>query len=175
MDDASAPHLRGYRIGSALVLLLTLAAVGFFAWLGVQPQAGQHAPPPAPHVEVGTSLLRPRAITITRLGLGTVTAWNTATITPQVSGQIVELPLREGGMVKAGDVLVRLDPRPFQAALNQAKARESQDQANLVAAQKNLDRDQALLGRGFSPQQTVDNAQMRYFIVHLHRLLEPQG
>lgn len=157
MDDASAPHPRGYRIGSALVLLLAIAAVGCFAWLGLQPQASQHAPPPAPHVEVVTSVLRTRAITITRLGLGTVTAWNTATITPQVSGQIIELPLHEGGMVKAGDVLVRLDPRPFEAALNQAKARESQDQANLVAAQKNLNRDQALLGRGFSPQQTVDN------------------
>jgi membrane fusion protein, multidrug efflux system len=53
-------------------------------------------------------------------------AWNTATITPQVSGLVVELTFREGETVQKGDVLVRIDPRPFQAALDQAKAKKSQ-------------------------------------------------
>jgi len=80
------------------------------------------------------------------------------TITPQVSGRIVSIPFREGRGVKEGDVLVQIDPRPFQAALDQAKAKKSQDEANLANTQKNLQRDQTLLTRGgFATQQTVDN------------------
>jgi multidrug efflux system membrane fusion protein len=81
-----------------------------------------------------------------------------ANITPEVSGRIVEIPFREGRGVKEGDILIRIDPRPFQAALDQAKAKKSQDVANLANTEKNLQRDQTLLARGgFATQQTVDN------------------
>ena len=79
-------------------------------------------------------------------------------ITPQVSGRIVQLPFREGQDVKEGEVLVRIDPRPFQAVLDQAKAKKDQDVANLANTEKNLQRDQTLLTKGgFATQQTVDN------------------
>ena len=79
-------------------------------------------------------------------------------ITPQVSGRIVQIPFREGHDVKEGEVLVRIDPRPFQAVLDQAKARKDQDVANLENTEKNLQRDRTLLTKGgFATQQTVDN------------------
>ena len=60
--------------------------------------------------------------------------------------------------MKEGEVLVRIDPRPFQAALDQAKAKKDQDVANLANTEKNLDRDRTLLTKGgFATQQTVDN------------------
>jgi len=115
---------------------------------------------PASAIPVETVTVIPQTIDLTRTALGTVSAWNTATITPQVSGQIVDLPFQEGGLVHQGDILVRIDPRPFQAALDQAKAKKAQDEANLAAMQKNLARDQALLAKGgFATQQTVDNEQ----------------
>jgi multidrug efflux system membrane fusion protein len=83
-----------------------------------------------------------------------------ATISPEVSGRIVEIPFREGGAIKKGEVLVRIDPRPFQAALDQAKAKRAQDVANLANTQKNLQRDQTLVAKGgYATQQTVDNEQ----------------
>jgi multidrug efflux system membrane fusion protein len=112
----------------------------------------------APAVPVQITKIQARSVDIARIGLGTVTAWQMANITPQVSGRIIEIPFREGRSVKAGDVLVRIDPRPFQAALDQATAKKSQDLANLVNTQKNLQRDQTLINKGgYATQQTVDN------------------
>jgi multidrug efflux system membrane fusion protein len=107
-----------------------------------------------------------KPIQITRSGLGTVLAWQLVNITPQVSGRIFELPLREGKIAQKGNVLVHLDPRPFQAALDQAKARKAQDQANLANTQKNLYRDETLLNKGgFATQQTVDNEKAQVLML----------
>jgi multidrug efflux system membrane fusion protein len=109
-------------------------------------------------VPVQTATVQARSVDITRTGLGTVIPWQMVNITPQVSGRITEIPFREGRGVKEGDVLVRIDPRPFQAALDQAKAKKDQDAANLANTEKNLQRDQTLVARGgFATQQTVDN------------------
>ncbi|KLK92248.1 hypothetical protein AA309_15635 [Microvirga vignae] len=129
-------------------------------WLRTGAAKPMPAQQPAPAVPVQTASIKPQRVELTHTALGTVQAWNTATITPQVSGQAIELPFKEGSIVHAGDILVRIDPRPFQAALDQAKAKKAQDDANLAAAQKNLSRDQALLTKGgFATQQTVDNEQ----------------
>jgi membrane fusion protein, multidrug efflux system len=137
-----------------------LAGIGFQLWTRLpSDKVPMVAAKPSP-VPVETLLISPQPAELTRIGLGTVQSWDTATITPQVSGEVIEMPFREGGTVGKGDVLVRIDPRPFQAALDQAKAREAQDQANLVATQKNLLRDQTLLTKGgYATQQTVDNEQ----------------
>ena len=109
-------------------------------------------------VPVQTTTVQAKSIDITRIGLGTVTPWQMVNITPQVSGRIVQIPFREGHDVKEGEVLVRIDPRPFQAVLDQAKARKDQDVANLANTEKNLERDRTLLTKGgFATQQTVDN------------------
>ena len=145
-------------------LLLAACVVAFAAavmWSGGEKDGkenaviAQQAPAAVP---VQTTTVQTKSVDIARTGLGTVVPWQMANITPQVSGRIVEIPFREGRAVKEGDMLVRIDPRPFQAALDQAKAKKSQDTANLANTEKNLQRDQTLITRGgFATQQTVDN------------------
>jgi multidrug efflux system membrane fusion protein len=141
------------------VFLAGVAALAIFAystWGGHQ-QAVTAQPAPQ-SVPVQTGVVEPRAIDIMRSGLGYVQAWQLVNITPQVGGRIAELPFHEGKVATKDAVLVRLDPRPFQAALDAAKARKAQDQANLANTQLNLSRDQTLLTKGgFATQQTVDN------------------
>ena len=72
-------------------------------------------------------------------GLGQVQAENTVTVRTRVDGQIVKIAFAEGQTVKAGDLLAQVDPRPFRAALDQANAKQAQDQATLVNAQLDLD------------------------------------
>lgn len=154
----------GRRRGPVLWLLRIVfaACVAVFAYVFYAQQEQRNtaaAVQPAPAaVPVSTVTVEPKPIDITREGLGTVTPWQMAVISPEVSGRVVQIPFREGGSIKQGEVLVRIDPRPFQAALDQAKARKDQDVANLANTQKNLQRDQTLVAKGgFATQQTVDN------------------
>lgn len=93
-------------------------------------------------------------------GLGNVVAWNTVTVHTQVDGRIDCIAFREGQEVHKGDLLAQIDPRPFQAVLNSAQAALARDQAQLVGAKRNLDRDIALLKDGLASQQTVDDQQV---------------
>jgi multidrug efflux system membrane fusion protein len=157
-DNSSRDMARPGRRGKPFLMITLAAIAGGIFWTATQgekPVAAQQAPSAIP---VQTETIAPKSTKITMTGLGTVTAWKTVNITPQVSGRIVQLPFREGGNVHQGDVLVRIDPRPFQAALDQAKAKRAQDEANLVALQKNFTRDETLLTKGgYATQQTVDN------------------
>jgi membrane fusion protein, multidrug efflux system len=89
-------------------------------------------------------------------GLGTVQALVTVAIHSQVDGKLQEVLFTEGQRVKKGDVLVKIDPRLFQAALDQAKAKRAQDEAMLVAAEKDLVRFKALVAKNFETEQNVD-------------------
>jgi multidrug efflux system membrane fusion protein len=159
--DERSPEARpsASRLGLAAVATIAVA-VPSLVWM----RAGAIKPAPAPQtvsaIPVQTATITPQAVEITQTALGTVAPWNTVTVTPQVSGQVLDIPFEEGSLVHVGDVLVRIDPRPFQAILDQSKARKAQDDANLNAAQKNLARDEALLAKGgFATQQTIDNEE----------------
>ena len=89
-------------------------------------------------------------------GLGSVLAFNTATILAQVSGQLVAVPFKEGDEVAKGVLLAQVDPRPFQATLDQAIAKKAQDAAALVSAKLDLKRYQDLLPDGYVTGQQVD-------------------
>jgi len=94
-------------------------------------------------------------------GLGTVQALFTVGIHAQVDGKLQDVFFKEGQRVKKGDVLAKIDPRLYQAALDQAKARKAQDDAALVAAQKDMVRYQTLVLKNFETQQNVDQQQAK--------------
>ena len=92
-------------------------------------------------------------------GLGTVQPYYTVTVRSRVDGQIIKVAFKQGRMVKEGDVLVEIDPRPYQAALDQVLAKKAQDEANLKYAKLNLDRYLGLAKKDIAPQQQVDTQQ----------------
>ena len=109
------------------------------------------APPPVP-VVVGS--VTSEDFPVTYEGIGTVQAFNTVTIRARVDGTLQEVRFKEGQDVKAGDVLAVIDPRPFQAALDQAVANKAKDEAQLANAKLDLKRFVDL--RDFASKQSVD-------------------
>jgi multidrug efflux system membrane fusion protein len=94
-------------------------------------------------------------VNVTLNALGTVTPLATATVRPQVSGMLVKFNFDEGQMVKAGDTLAQIDPRPYQAALDQARGQLAKDSATLANAKVDLARYQALFAQNAISQQQV--------------------
>jgi multidrug efflux system membrane fusion protein len=112
-----------------------------------------------PAVSVDTAATSRRNVPVYLSGLGTVQALNTVTVTPRVDGQLEKVAFREGQDVKAGDLLAQIDPRPFQAELDQALAKKAQDQALLENAQRDLQRFQALSQNQFASKQQLDTGR----------------
>jgi multidrug efflux system membrane fusion protein len=148
------------RLRTALAgLLLTAALIGGGAYAFSYAQPAKQAatassgPPPVPVV---ADAVKSGDVPIYLRGIGTVQAYNTDTIRTQVQGQITQVAFKEGQAVHVGDLLAQIDPRPFQAQLDQAIANRERDQAQLVNAQANLQRDSQLMARGYATPQTVD-------------------
>ena len=94
-------------------------------------------------------------------GLGTVQALFTVAIHSQVDGKLQDVFFKEGQRVKKGEVLAKIDPRLYQAALDQAKARKAMDQATLTAAEKDLARFRTLVQKNAETQQNLDLQQAK--------------
>jgi multidrug efflux system membrane fusion protein len=110
-------------------------------------------------IPVVTEKVRRQDLPVYLSGLGKVQALNTVTIRAQVDGKIVQVNFHEGQDVRSGDILVQIDPRPYQAALDQAVAKQNQDQAQLGYAQKVLNRDTSLFAKKILDQQSLDLQQ----------------
>ena len=95
-------------------------------------------------------------VPVTANTLGTVLANSMVTIKSQVDGPLVAAMFKEGQMVKKGDLLFRIDPAPFEAALRQAQATVARDQAQLASAQADADRAVMLADRGIVSAQQRD-------------------
>ncbi|CAH2396428.1 efflux RND transporter periplasmic adaptor subunit [Mesorhizobium escarrei] len=152
-------HKRRSRLPLAFATLgiVLAAAAGGFLWYRPAADAANgavRASPPAVPVTVEAAARRDLPIYLT--GLGTVQAENTISILSQVDGTLQSVDFLEGQEVHKGDVLARIDPRPYQAVLDQAKAKKAQDEAQLVGAQKDLVRFQELAARKFGTAQNVD-------------------
>ncbi|HEY6338700.1 MAG TPA: MdtA/MuxA family multidrug efflux RND transporter periplasmic adaptor subunit [Candidatus Sulfotelmatobacter sp.] len=117
-------------------------------------QQAQAAVPRA--VSVATAPVTQQDVPVYLVGLGAVTAFNTANIKSRVDGQIMQVNFREGQHVKAGELLIVIDPRPYQVQLEQMQAQLFKDQASLRDAQLNLQRYTTLIPSGSISQQQVD-------------------
>jgi membrane fusion protein, multidrug efflux system len=151
------------RRKSALWLSAIAGAAGlvFAGYVAMsRPAAAPHAHVPAP-IPVTLAEAKAQDVPIFLDGLGTVQASNTIAIRTQTNGTLQSVNFVEGQQVKKGDVLAVIDPRPLQAALDQAVAKKAEDDAMLVSAQKDLVRDQTLVARSFQTQQVLDQQQAK--------------
>ena len=152
---------RRRRGGLMLACLASLATIGAcYLYWGQGPSPGLAAKAPArTGVPVSVTSATRQDVPIYLSGLGSVQALFTVGIHSQVDGKLQEVLFTEGQHVKKGDVLAKIDPRLFQAALDQAKAKRAQDAALLTAAEKDLARFKALVLKAVESQQNVDRQQ----------------
>jgi len=160
-----APRRRRWR-WLALALLLAAGAAAWWFWpqLAGRPTApaattapaGGRAGRPMGPIPVTVAMATQRDIPLLLDALGTVQAFNSITIRSQVDGVLVEIAFTEGQEVKAGDVLARIDPRTYAAALAQAVARKAQDEAVLANARLDLQRYQELMRINGASRQQLD-------------------
>jgi multidrug efflux system membrane fusion protein len=139
------------------VLAAVVLAGGYAGWrhyggTGKAEQAAK-ARAPARAIPVKLASVDKADFPIYLTGLGTVQGFNTVVVRTRVDGQIDKIAFTEGQLVKQGDVLAHIDPRSFQAALDQAKAKKAQDEANIANAHRDLER-YTKLGEFATKQQT---------------------
>jgi len=135
---------------------MAAAAAGVY-WLRSGPEPDR-APARAvrPAIPVSIATVSRRDVPVRLSGLGTVQASMTTAVHSQVDGKLEQVLFTEGQRVKKGDVLARIDPRLFQAAVDQAVAKKAQDAAQLIAAEKDLVRFKTLVLKHFETEQNVD-------------------
>ncbi len=147
------PRTRGGNaLNFAIKAALSLAVIAEGATLAMRFAApsAPAAAPPAPAVPVVMAPVQQHDVSIILGGLGTVQALNTATIRSQVTGLLQTVNFVEGQQVHRGDALAQIDPRPYQARLEQAQAQLTRDQAQLANIEVNLNRNVPLLSKGFA-------------------------
>lgn len=142
---------RGLLPLAAVLSGVLLAAPAFLAPSALAQEQGG--------IPVRTGAARVEDVPVYLYGLGTVQPLNTVQVKAQVNGTLVALPIKEGQEVRQGDILAEIDPRPYQAALDQAVAQRQADNAQLVSAQLDLKRYQNLMKKDFAPVQQVDDQQ----------------
>ena len=145
-----------------VLLIAAVAAVGYFGWQrfhgpnpGAKTENAQKSASPTSSAPVRVTIapVEKADFPVYLTGLGTVQGFNTVVVRTRVDGQIDKIAFKEGQLVNQGDLLAQIDPRPFQAALDQAKAKKAQDEANLANANLDLQRF-TKLGEFATRQQT---------------------
>jgi multidrug efflux system membrane fusion protein len=155
--------MRERKVILIVVAVLAIAIVGFFVYrrtsqkkqaTAQRDQAQQAAARAVPVVSAAVQL---RDVPIYLDGLGNVSAFKTVTVRSQVDGRLDQVLFKEGQAVKAGELLARIDPRPFQNQLRQAQGALARDQAQLQAAKVNLERYRQLTAKKLIPAQQADD------------------
>lgn len=137
--------------------MLAAGAAGVLLW--PRQNAGAARAAPEPRVPVTVATVARQDVPIYRAALGTVQAFNTVTVRTQLDGPLQSINFKEGQEVHRGDTLAVIDPRPLQASLDQTTAKKAEDEAQLVAARKDLARFKELATRQSGTQQSVDQQQ----------------
>lgn len=138
---------------------LVIAAAGA-GWFSLNNSTKTVAPPKAqPAVPVVAQQVKSGDVPIYLSGIGTVYAYNSVVVRSQITGQIVSIDFKEGQQVKKGDLLAVIDPRPYEALIDQSTANKKRDQAQLANAKANLGRYSPLEEKGFATQQLVETQQ----------------
>ena len=166
MSEPGRPnHLARWGIP---IVAAALVLGGYFAWhkYGHTSGDGQQAessggktggaPKKAEPVPVSVAKVQKGDFPVYLEGLGNVQAFNTVVVRTRVDGQIVKLPVQEGQMVKQGDLIAQIDPRPYQAAVDQANAKKLQDESSLRNANLDLGRYTTLAQKSFATEQQLD-------------------
>ena len=160
-DRHRQPRARSRWVGSLLALVL-VALVGGAAWYLIQRANGESDGPPGarsggrPMVTVGDAVVRKAELPVVIDALGTVVPATTVTLRPQVSGMLTQVLFTEGQMVRKGQLLAQIDPRPFEQALMQAQGTRQRDEAQLENARLTLARYRTLLAQDSIARQDVD-------------------
>jgi membrane fusion protein, multidrug efflux system len=142
---------RAVMIGLGLLLLVV------FVIVGTTGKSGSATGPAAPAVvRVEAAITKRAEVPIFIDGLGTVQALYTVTVSSRVDGELQKVGFVEGQMVKPGDLLAQIDPRPYQAAFDQAVAAKAKDVAQLANARRDLERYLELAPEEFTSKQTLD-------------------
>lgn len=139
---------------TGVIITAVLVAGGYFGWREFGHKEQKPQPPPA--IPVTAAAAHTADLPVYLIGIGTLRAFNAVEIHPQVGGILVNVPVREGDEVKKGDVIAVIDPRPYQVALDKARAQRKQDQAQLDNAELDAKRYTALARNDFASRQQVD-------------------
>ncbi|MEA2758108.1 MAG: rane fusion protein multidrug efflux system [Methylobacteriaceae bacterium] len=134
-----ASRARGRRrVSPFLLLILALAIAGGVYWVRFRPAPVAKGPVAPVAVPVTAEAVNSQDVPVQLAAIGSIQAANTVVIRSRVDGELQKIAFQEGQMVKAGDLLAQIDPRPFQAALDQALAKKTQDEAQRANAQRDL-------------------------------------
>ncbi len=140
------------------IAIVAVAGTGY--WLfGRSAAVAPAAPPAPPPPDVGVVTLHRGDVPITLAYAGRVAGYRTVEVRPQVSGIVLKREFNEGDRVKQGDVLFRIDPRPYQAALDRVAAQLTQARATATQNEENYKRIQELMGRAVATQKQMEDAQ----------------
>jgi membrane fusion protein, multidrug efflux system len=149
-------------LGLGLLLALTLAICATLTGCGSKATKNAKASGPPPAVPVGVASVKQGDFNVYLTGLGSVEAFYTVSLKTRIDGQIMQVNFNEGQDVKKGDLLIVIDPRPYQVALEQAKANLQKDEAQLTNAKAQYDRNKVLYEQGVIAKQDLDTMQASF-------------
>jgi multidrug efflux system membrane fusion protein len=158
--DGTGGNTRRVVVIATFIAIIAIAGSVYW-YLSQGPDVARASRSARSAVPVSVATASRQDVPIYLTGLGTVQALFTVGIHAQVDGKLQDVFFKEGQRVKKGDVLAKIDPRLYQAALDQAKAHKAQDDAQLIAAEKDLARFQTLVIRNAETQQNVDLQQAK--------------
>jgi membrane fusion protein, multidrug efflux system len=144
------------KIAILAALLVAVLAIGTVLVARHEFQRAASPPAAIPTVPVVAGVVSSQDVPIYLRGVGTVIAYNTVLVRSQIQGQITKIAFTEGQTVHAGDLLAQIDPRPYQAQVDQVTATRDRDQAQLANAQTNLGRYTDLGAKGWATPQLVE-------------------